>query len=98
MRNILYAIALFSCLSVADDSVSKKQEFWYDGCPKYTDEQLEQLKGSKEVSTEELRTYSKKQLEDFVSKNECDVINLNERKKYLLEKLKKMDESANKQS
>ncbi|MDI9093598.1 hypothetical protein [Providencia rettgeri] len=96
MRNILFLIALFSGFSVAGENTTQKQEFWYEGCPKYTDEQLDQLKGSKVVSTEELRTYSKKQLEDFVSKNECDVINLNERKKYLLKKLKKMDESVNK--
>ncbi|HEM8304975.1 TPA: hypothetical protein U2M51_001182 [Providencia rettgeri] len=96
MRNILYVIVLFSSFSMAAESTSQKQEFWYEGCPKYTDEQLNQLKGSKVVSTEELRTYSKKQLEDFVSKNECDVINLNERKKYLLKKLKKMDEPVNK--
>lgn len=96
MKNILYLIALFSCFSVANGNANQKQEFWYEGCPKYTDEQLEQLRGSKVVSTDELQTHSKKYLEEFANNAECDLMNLKEHKKYLLEKLKKMDELANK--
>lgn len=96
MRNILFLIALFSGFSVAGESNSQKQEFWYEGCPKYTDEQLEQLRGSKVALTEELQAHSKKDLEEFSNKTECDLMNLKERRKYLLEKLNKMDESANK--
>ncbi|ENU1229175.1 hypothetical protein [Providencia rettgeri] len=92
MRNILYVIALFSCFSVAEGIASQKQEFWYEGCPKYTDEQLEKLRGSKVVPTEELETHSKKYLEEFAKNTECDIRNLKERRKHLLEKLKKMDE------
>ncbi|MBN6363898.1 hypothetical protein JZL89_00810 [Providencia rettgeri] len=92
MRNILFLIALFSGFSVAGENTTQKQEFWYEGCPKYTDEQLEKLRGSKVVPTEELETHSKKYLEEFAKNTECDIRNLKERRKHLLEKLKKMDE------
>ncbi|BBU96244.1 hypothetical protein AB7092_08235 [Providencia rettgeri] len=95
MKYIFYLFIFFPMLSLAD--TNKNKEYWYDGCPKYSDEKISSLSNKSVESIDELAlNYSAEQLKNKEKEIECNLRNISERKKSLLEELKKMDESIKK--
>lgn len=86
MKNIFITATLLFCFSASAYSFDSNKE-WYEGCPKYTNEEIENLKGGRVETVEELQQYSKEYLEESSKKIDCEIKNLEEYKKRLIKKL-----------
>lgn len=83
---------------IFSSSCAMAQEYWYEGCPKYSQKRLEELiqetKNTPAKSVSEWQEYSKVEAETQMKKYECDLYNLKEARKELESRLKEVNEGG----
>ncbi|OWO80391.1 hypothetical protein B5C26_17995 [Photorhabdus luminescens] len=92
-RNIFFVLMT---LIFSSSCAIAQEKYWYEGCPKYSQERLEELtektKNTPVKSVNEWQEHSKVEIEAQMKKAECDLYNLKEARKALESRLKEVDE------
>ncbi|MBD2779683.1 hypothetical protein ID852_19965 [Xenorhabdus sp. 42] len=90
-----HPILIIAVLLFSSSYATAQAEYWYEGCPKYSEkgleEALDRAKNTPIESIKELQQHSKGEIEVSLKANECDIRNLEERKKEIKRRLQQIE-------
>ncbi|MDE1476516.1 hypothetical protein KKJ01_20010 [Xenorhabdus bovienii] len=90
------SLFVFAVLLFSSSYAMAQKEYWYEGCPKYSEKGLSELiqrtKTTPVKSASELQQYSKGEVEVYLKKAKCDMHNLEKYAKQLEKQLKENED------